>query len=174
MGCLINCSFEIKRSPSSSSGSLIDTGLKWALLLGLCTATVFIGGIGALQNECLGDDLNTNGLDGIWGFSPLALSCKKVFRYYWFIVAFQFVIGAIGVYAVTFEGKLAKLRHSLLGLFIIGTLLFIYTSNAFLDVIEVPRFQTGTLRDRSKTAVAGAIMTAVLNAGVVAFSGYQA
>lgn len=80
MGCLINCSFEIKRSPSSSSGSLIDTGLKWALLLGLCTATVFIGGIGALQNECLGDDLNTNGLDGIWGFSPLALSCKKVFR----------------------------------------------------------------------------------------------
>lgn len=48
------------------------------------------------------------------------------------------------------------------------------TADAFLDVIEVPRFQTGTLRDRSKTAVAGAIMTAVLNAGVVAFSGYQA
>ncbi len=82
MACLINCSFEIKRSPSASSGSLIDTGLKWALLLGLGTATVFIGGLGALQNECLGDDvdLNTNGLDGIWGFSPQALSGKKLFR----------------------------------------------------------------------------------------------
>lgn len=42
------------------------------------------------------------------------------------------MIGAIGVYAVTFEGKLAKLRHSLLGLFIIGTLLFIYTSSKYL------------------------------------------
>ncbi len=51
---------------------------------------------------------------------------------YWFIVAFQFVIGAIGVYAVTFEGKLAKLRHAVLGLFIIGTLLFIYTSSKCL------------------------------------------
>lgn len=137
---------------------------------------------------------------------------------YWFIVSFEYVIAAIGLYAVLVKGKLAGLQGSILGLFSVATLLFIYTSSkfsdqwpiradtlrfsslsvhvslafplyllfshirnfsfctadSFLNLLEVPLFQSETLRDRSKTAVAGAIITATLNALTVFAAGYQA
>ncbi|GFR48897.1 hypothetical protein Agub_g10844 [Astrephomene gubernaculifera] len=151
--------------------------LRLLLWLAVASAVIFIGGLSSLQNECADDGLfagHTDGLDGVNGFSAQVLTCKKIFRFYWFIVVFEFVIAALGIYAVSWSGKLASFKSSLLGLFVIGTLLFIYTTDAFLGLIEVPRFQSETLRDRSKTAVAGAIVTATLNAVIVFVTGYEA
>ncbi|KXZ55533.1 hypothetical protein GPECTOR_2g1082 [Gonium pectorale] len=158
-------------------------GLKYhnvlSTLLCLCVAgaTIFLGGLASLQNECYDDGSyagNTDGLAGVNGFSAQAHTCKKIFRYYWFIAAFEFVVAFFGIYAVCLKSKFASLKGSLLGLFVVATLLFIATSDAFLGLIEVPLFQSETLRDRSKTAVAGAIITATLNAAVVFVSGYDA
>ncbi|GIL79717.1 hypothetical protein Vretifemale_9006, partial [Volvox reticuliferus] len=169
---------QIKFEYTCNAGIAIKYNTILFILLSLAVAasTIFIGGLAALQNECHDDALykgNTNDLRGVAGFSAIALTCKKIYRFYWFIVSFEYVVAAIGFYAVLVEGKLAALKGSVQGLFIIGTLLFIYTSNSFLNVLEVPLFQSETLRDRSKTAVAGAIITATLNALTVFATGYQ-
>ncbi|GLC40733.1 hypothetical protein PLESTB_000028200 [Pleodorina starrii] len=171
------CQVKLDVSCSGGFGLKYNSVLFAVLSLAVMSATIFLGGLASLQNECHDDGMyegNTNALGEIGGFSASVLTCKKIYRFYWFIASYQYVIGAIGLYAVLVEGKLAGLKGSLLGLYVVGTLLFIYTSNSFLNILEVPLFQSETLRDRSKTAVAGAIITATLNALTVFVTGYQA
>ncbi|EFJ46015.1 hypothetical protein VOLCADRAFT_105793 [Volvox carteri f. nagariensis] len=170
--CQIKFDFNCKAGFGIKYNSILFT----LLTLAVAASTVFLGGLASLQNECHDDGVyagNTNLLTGVTGFSATTLTCKKIYRFYWFIVSFEYVIAAIGLYAVLVEGKLSCLKGSVMGLFVIGTLLFIYTSNSFLNILEVNLFQSETLRDRSKTAVAGAIITATLNALTVFAAGYQ-
>ncbi len=60
---------------------------------------------------------------------PCATLAHSLHTVYWFIVSFEYVAAAIGLYAVLVDGKLASLRGSVLGLYVIATLLFIYTSS---------------------------------------------
>lgn len=142
-------------------------------LVGLtfCTWAVYLGGLASLQSDCDAEQLSSVG--GVWGLSS-GLPCSKVFRFHWFIMSWEVVMVALlAVAAVT--GKLNSMRTSFVGLFSIGTLLYIEASNTFLTAqsrgVTGDFFQSGQSEHRLRTTIAGAIMTATMNAIIVAVVG---
>jgi hypothetical protein len=76
------------------------------------------------------------------------------------------------------SGKVPQWRMSIIGLFAIATVLFIETSNDWLNALQMPAYdsesplyQGNTVRTRVRTLVAGAIMTATVNGLIVAMAG---
>lgn len=114
-------------------------------------------------------------MGGVWGLSA-GLPCSKVFRFHWFIMSWELVMVALLAVA-TVTGKLNSMRTSLVGLFSISTLLFIEASNTFLTAesrsVTGSEFQSGQPRNRLRTIIAGSIMTATMNAIIVAVIGVK-
>ena len=147
------------------------------VLFAFAVWAVFLAGIASLQSSCndgsrpVGDPsdvpaagLNTAGLTGVWGFSSNVLVCSQLFRFYWFIAAWQFVV-LLAALITSFIGHvpLAATRAFWVGMFTISSLLFMIASEAFLAGISARVYGAGDyhLLARIRTAAAGAIMSVV-------------
>lgn len=64
-------------------------------------------------------------------------------------------------------GKLSQMRISFVGLFAIGTLLYIEASNTFLTAQSVEYYDNGQPEHRIRTITAGSIMTALCNCFII-------
>jgi hypothetical protein len=135
-------------------------------VLGLTVASwaVFLGGLAALQHSCSDDDtgFGTADLGLVDGFSGNALPCSNVYRFWWFIVAFEFVL--VVLLALTaIGGKAFSTRGAFIGLFAVATMLYILAAQAFLTMLSVSSYKHGSAVHKTRAATAGAIMTAFCN-----------
>jgi len=124
-------------------------------VLAFCAWVVFLGGVAALQADCIAQGAYHNVLLGVEG-------CSKWFRFYWFLIAFEFVI-IIAAFSALIAGRLAHSRLALLALITAALTLYILAGNALLSGLFGNTF-VGSGRRRMQTAAAGAIMTAAFNA----------
>lgn len=134
--------------------------------LGFAVWAVYLGGLASLQSTCDTQDLSSFAV-------PNGLPCSKTYRLYWFYMSWEIVIiAALG--AVAASGKLASMRASFVGLFAVGTLLFIDASNTFLTAQSMPIWDdSNPEKHRLRTTVAGSIMVAVVNAAAVLLLGIE-
>ncbi|KAG2443809.1 hypothetical protein HXX76_002152 [Chlamydomonas incerta] len=153
--CSISINFSMKKQ-----GDPHVRCVMWTLGLVVAGSIILFGALGSIQNECGNEDPTL--LAGINGFSS-ALSCKKLYRYYWFITSLAFVTAVYGLW-VSATGGLVSSRGSVMGLLVVACLLTINMTEAFYGVMDVSKFETGTARDRSRTMYAGCIITAVFQA----------
>ncbi|KAG2436591.1 hypothetical protein HYH02_011528 [Chlamydomonas schloesseri] len=153
--CSINISFSMKKQ-----GDPHVRCVMWTLGLIVAGSIILFGALGSIQNECGNQDPTL--LAGVNGFSSV-LSCKKLYRYYWFITALAFVTAIYGLW-VSATGALATSRGAVMGLLVVACLLTINMTEAFYGVMGVDKFENGTARDRSRTMYAGCIITAVFQA----------
>jgi len=131
---------------------------KWVfplVALAFCTWLVSLGGLSALQHDC-----GTQYAPAVRGFS--VATCRRVYRYYWFIVAFEFAVLA-GVAMSTVAAKLVHSRIAWVGMLAIATLLYMQASDSFLTGQRLPAFAGGQPMHRARTMTAGCIMTTVAN-----------
>jgi chloride channel 7 len=128
-------------------------------IVGLVFATwvVSLAGLASLQAKC-----SATSYLGVRGFNAGILPCSKIYRYYWFIVAFEFLL-ICGLALSTITGMLRKSRLSWLGLFAVATLLYIQATDSFLTAESIGRYKHGQLKHRARTATAGFLMTAIAN-----------
>lgn len=161
------------------------------------TWAVSLAGLAALQSSCnagslgglLGDTSSTTGLSGgagaqasnavrtgglpnggslafVHGFSGV-LPCTKVYRFYWFIVAFELVVLAAAAANLLW---IHRTRAMWTGFFAILTMLYFIGCDAFLSAESVPTYSgtTGINNpnpdlNRIRATTAGFIMTAIMN-----------
>ncbi|KXZ47289.1 hypothetical protein GPECTOR_36g16 [Gonium pectorale] len=124
-----------------------------------CTWAVSLAGIASIQDKC--EPGWSTALSGIAGFSS-GLPCMRLFRYYWFIVSLEAVL-IFGLAGALAAGAFAKTRSAWLGLFCVGTLLYIQMTNTFLTMQSQTDDSTDSIKHRVRTMVAGSIMTATVN-----------
>lgn len=147
------------------------------LLFAFATWAVYLGGLAASQHYCqdgttgesgadLADQqaqgLNTNGLQGVWGFSGSVLYCSNVYRFHWFIAAFEFLVIIGALIAAATPYSIAHSRGFWVGMFAIATLLYMIASEAWLSGISSSATGGSRLTSYRATA-AGAISTVVAN-----------
>jgi len=132
---------------------------------------VYLGGLAAMQSSvCIPGGVGN--LDGVVLGSPVntsLLNCSKIYRYFWFIFAYEFVI-VVGLAIAAVTGLLASTKQAFIGLFAVATMLYIETSNRFLTDFYSHIF-TGSALNRIRTLIAGAIMTATFNALIICVVG---
>jgi hypothetical protein len=87
-------------------------------------------------------------------------------------MALEFALIAFLLITVA-SGYLHHWRMAIVGLFSIATVLFIDTTNTFLNAQQLPQYQGGQWRNRLRTLIAGALMTATVNALIVLFAGWH-
>ncbi|KXZ49315.1 hypothetical protein GPECTOR_22g909 [Gonium pectorale] len=165
MDCTCGISISIKRTSNSHVRNVM-----WALGGALASTIVIFGALGSIQNQCRNEDPAL--LAGINGFS-MGLSCKKLYRYYWFITALDLVASVYGLWTAA-TGALSANRGAVVGLVVIANLLTINMTDAFYNILDIVKFQEGTGRDRAHAMVAGCIMTAVFQAIALFLAGMDA
>lgn len=140
--------------------------------LAFATWAVYLGGLAAVQSDCDTDNALTRPV-----VMALSIPCSKAYRIWWFYMALEFVLFVTLAMTVV-SGKVPQWRMSIIGLFAIATVLFIETSNDWLNALQMPAYdsesplyQGNTVRTRVRTLVAGAIMTATVNGLIVAMAG---
>lgn len=144
-----------------------------ALLLLLAGAFIpiilYVAGLAALQSQCNRDyslvgqnslPQNTAWLDGNTGFSGQVLPCSKVYRWSWFIFAFECVV-LLSILIATVMGRLWHFRLAGLALMAIATMLFMMQSEAFLTTTSITSYEGGVWKHRANVTAAGAIMMVV-------------
>ncbi|PNH06364.1 hypothetical protein TSOC_007284, partial [Tetrabaena socialis] len=124
-----------------------------------CTWAVSLAGIAALQDEC--EPGWSTDLAGINGLSS-GLPCMKLFRYYWFIVSLEAAL-IFGLAIAMAAGALTKTRLGWMALFGVATLLYIQMTDTFLTMWSLTESAEGALKHRTRTMVAGALMTSAVN-----------
>lgn len=152
-----------------------------ALVFAFATWAIYTGGLAAIQRYCVvpsqsvfasganvlgrpvGNALDTDGLQGVFGFSANVLDCKEVFRFDWFIMAFEFVAIASGIVAAVALDGVPKSRGFLLALFAIATVIMMIAAEAFLSGISSDYRAGGKVLTAYRVAAAGAILTVVAN-----------
>ena len=90
-------------------------------------------------------------------------------------MSWEFVCIA-GVVVAALAGKLQSAKMSFVGLFSVALLLYIEGSNYFLTMQSAPYWDTDNSSQpihRARTATAGAIMTAVINAFIIVVLGIE-
>lgn len=187
MSLEVECSFSCR--PNKGIG---QTNLMLGALATAATTIVAWGGLSSLQNTLHGYDRTviSYALSGVYGFTPLAsrnpdvgldsitdpaeikILAQDVFRYYWFHLSWNIIV-VTALIVILALGKLPKFRGTLVGLFSVGTLLYIQASDAFLSANDNDVFLEDPRKDRMRTTVAGFIMTAALNAIMVLFLGWE-
>lgn len=152
------------------------------LAFAFCTWAVYLGSLAATQRYCTdvtgsttgqsGADiagqqtsnaLNTDGLQGIYTFSANVLYCSNVYRYHWFVAAFEFLLIVGALIAAATPYAIAHTRGFWVGMFSIATVLFMIMSEAFLAGISSNANITGRNLRAFQATAAGAIMTVVAN-----------
>lgn len=150
------------------------------LLFALVAWCVYLAGLAASQAACqdgttgersplrgLPNNLNTFGLGSVHGFSGNVLPCSNVFRFFWFIAAWEFVVIVAALVTAPMRAGLHYSRAFWVGMFAISTVLFMLASDAFLTgVSAVDTFGISAQR-RMQTAAAGAIISTVANVFVL-------
>jgi len=95
------------------------------------------------------------------------LSCEKVYRYWWFVVALELVI-IISLIVVAATGALRSQRAAWIGLLAVATVLYISMTEAFYTAELTAEAQAnGELGPRGRTTTAGALMTSVMNCIII-------
>ncbi|KAI8465550.1 MAG: hypothetical protein J3K34DRAFT_525279 [Monoraphidium minutum] len=155
-------------------GVMATRGITWPalVLFGLSWGT-FLAGIILLQLNCndgttgqgtaqvpqtsTPDNLDTMGTTGVWGFSGRVLPCTRLFRFYWFMIAFGLVTLVGAAIAGLGRRGLRRARPFFVGMFAVNAVLFMIASEAMWTAYDVnPLSGTTGLR----VAIAGAIATA--------------
>jgi hypothetical protein len=150
------------------------------LLLLLASWAVYTGGLAATQAACVDGTtgmgpqgragepgvtsaaLNTDQLQGTWGYSASVLPCSTLYRFYWFIVAFVLVMTLVCLAVALAPGVgLAATRAFWTSVLAIIAVLFMIASEAHLAALSSPGFAETSPRRRMRTAAAGAIMGTV-------------
>mmetsp|Transcript_2329 Transcript_2329/g.5206 ORF Transcript_2329/g.5206 Transcript_2329/m.5206 type:complete len:173 (-) Transcript_2329:3206-3724(-) len=159
--------FSVEFSASKAKHS-ISTYAMASLILALMTSIVAIGALGSIQNQIQGEAGNEyyEALQQIGWFRTGTPEGKKLFRYYWFIVSYEIAIVAAGI-ALAWSCHFNVMRTPLMGLFAVGTMLFIQASDAWVTGNDLEIMQSGVMKDRWRAGVAGFIMTATVNAVLV-------
>lgn len=124
------------------------------------------GSSGADISEQAVQGVNTAGTSGVFGFSNTLL-CNNIYRFYWFIAAFEFVLVVGALVAASMAGALAMTRGFWVGMFAIATVLYMIASEAFLAGISSPANSSGRNLAAYRTTAAGAIITVVANIGAL-------
>ncbi|GBF99279.1 membrane transporter [Raphidocelis subcapitata] len=146
--------------------------LSWpTLLFTFATWAVFLAGIACLQHNCADGTTGTGqvpygstpststfGLNGVFGWSP-TVPCTRLFRFYWFIIAFLFVTLLGAFIAAAPKYGLSSSRPFWIGMFSLNALLYMIASEAMLSALDVTTFTVGQPQSCMRTAAAGAIMT---------------
>ncbi|KAF6263458.1 hypothetical protein COO60DRAFT_1489811 [Scenedesmus sp. NREL 46B-D3] len=143
-------------------------------------------GLAGLQRNCY--DMNTLGqssglstggesvlasnlaLTGIRGLNR-SLQCADVYRYYWFMLAFQ-LITLIGLTVMTATGMLAASALSWLAWLTVLTLLHIQGADTFLALKDVG-FLGGNNYVYSRLTAVGWILAALANLGLIFLLGWR-
>lgn len=136
-------------------------------LLGLAFAgwAIYVGGLAALQHQCPGAPVdNTALLNGVDGFSSFVLPCSKVYRWAWFLMAFELVIMLTLLVSVA-AGRLWHTRLAFITLFAVATVLFMLQTERFLTVSSVnPWYSSGGSSERRNwVTFSGALILVVAN-----------
>lgn len=128
-------------------------------ILAFCTWAVSLAGVASLQAACSpgwGSFLGAGSLNGLTG----GLSCHRMFRYQWFIVILEFVL-LVALIIAAASRTYNRSRLAWVGLFAVATLLYIQLTDEFMSVRDYG-YPFGA-RNRVRTMLAGALMTAVVN-----------
>jgi hypothetical protein len=151
----------------------------WSCIgLAFCTWAVSLAGIASLQQQCYANQVDVSSdLSGINGFSA-GMPCKTVYRFYWFVVALEFVV-IIKALAAVASGHLAKSRVAVVGLLSIVTVLYMIMTDSFLTLRNNP--VTDIISDdplqpmftRTKVMLAGSLMTATANCFLIIAAGVE-
>lgn len=165
--------------PLETRGKHVHTSKKPFLLIPLLLLAwlswgCYTAGLAALQNQCndgqsaIGTAAqNTAYLGGVSGFSATVLPCSKVYRWSWFIMAFEFVVLLATSIAVML-GRLWHARLAMLSMFAVATLLFMLMTESSLTIFSVnPWYEGGTWRHRANVFFAGAICTVFFNIAII-------
>lgn len=146
------------------------------LLFALVCWVVYIAGLASSQASCtdgttgaasplrgLPNQLNTFGLNSVHGFSANVLPCSTVFRFFWFIAAWEFVVVLAALITTPMRAGLHITRPFWVGMFAISTVLFMLASDAFLSGVSAVDGVNNSAVRRMQTTAAGAILTTVAN-----------
>lgn len=156
--------------------SMLTRAMSWpALTFTFATWIIFLAGIACLQHNCsdgttgrgtaqapfnaFPDNLNTFGTSGIFGWSGNVLPCARLFRFFWFMIAFLFITLVGAFIASGPKYGLQNSRSFWVGMFAVNTLLFMIASEATLAALDSSPFSRGRPLNCMRTAAAGAIMT---------------
>jgi len=131
-----------------------------ALFLAFCGWVVFTAGLAAMQHDCPASGGATSGIAAIRGYSSV-LGCNRLFRYYWWIMAYEFVI-IIGATSAVASPIFHQNKLLWIALFTIAAMLYIQASDTFLTTTETG-YWNGPGYHRSACTAAGAIITAAAN-----------
>lgn len=103
-----------------------------------------------------GGATNTMGVAGVFGWSA-GLPCARLFRFWWFLVAWGLVTLIGGFVASGPRYGLRRGRPFWIGMFAVSAVLFMLASDATLSVLDVSSFAGDAC---TKVAVAGSIASA--------------
>jgi hypothetical protein len=107
---------------------------------------------------------------GLRGFNS-NLGCSEVFRYYWFMWAFELVT-LMGLTITAGRGMLAASALSWMAWLTVLTLLFIQGADSWLALTHYA-YSYGNVFDYARLAAAGWIMTAVANLALIFLLGWR-
>jgi hypothetical protein len=120
-----------------------------------------------------GTDSLTSTFGATWGLRGFNsnLGCSDVFRYYWFMWAFEFVT-LLGLAILAGMGMLAASALSWMAWLTVLTLLFIQGADSWLALKDYAYYY-GNAYDYARLTATGWIMTAVANLALIFLLGWR-
>lgn len=130
-----------------------------SLLLAFGAWIIALAGLAATQNQCT--DTLGSGADYLAGVDGISsnLVCTRVYRYYWYIIGYQFCLLALAL-GVIVAGAAKQTAASVAGLLTVGLVLCIQFTNTFLSASDFNP-DSGALTVRLRVTTAGACMMAI-------------
>jgi len=129
---------------------------------------VFTGGLSSMQYNCGNDGIYANVLNEV----PPYISCMNVYRQSWFIMSYE--VSILMIFMITmFLDMSKKIKIPLVGLFSVGLMLYIDSSNQLLNGEFIEFYENGSQLHRIRTLTAGSIMTALCNSFMIIVLGWD-
>eukprot|EP00882_Tetradesmus_deserticola_P016101 GHRQ01017176.1.p1 GENE.GHRQ01017176.1~~GHRQ01017176.1.p1 ORF type:complete len:188 (-),score=58.73 GHRQ01017176.1:661-1224(-) len=122
---------------------------------------------GNQANSILSTNLAITGVRGL----NRSLECSDIYRYYWFMLAFQFIT-LVGLAVMTATGMLAAAALSLMAWLTVLTLLHIQGADTFLGIKDV-NYVGFDNYVYSRLTAAGWILTAIADLGLIFLLGWR-
>eukprot|EP00879_Flechtneria_rotunda_P000414 GHRR01000508.1.p1 GENE.GHRR01000508.1~~GHRR01000508.1.p1 ORF type:complete len:186 (+),score=31.43 GHRR01000508.1:387-944(+) len=171
----------------ANGSTAIKTALGVFLVFGFASWILSLIGLAGLQRYCwqmptvraaFGANAQASGvfdgllLTGIRGFSR-TLDCNGVYRYYWFMFAFEFIALA-GLAIMALVGLLAASALCWMAWLTVLSLLFIQGSDSFLAIADLTEQGLGSqTHNYARLTAVGWILTAVANLGLIFLLGWR-
>lgn len=137
--------------------------LLYTLVFAFVTWSVYTGGLAASQRLCeQNESENLGPARRIFTGTDSTVYCSNYYRFFWFIMAYQFVTIVAGVLATIIAHGVSHTRILLFALFTISTVLLMLAAETFLAYVSDTVY-TDRLVTAYRVTAAGAIMTVVAN-----------